>query len=100
MGHCGVVSRQRRSVSFGLLKAPQVDYMKVDGTIVRKILRSASAATKLKAIVRAGEVTGVGVIAECVEDEAILANLKLLKVGYAQGFGIGKPAPIDELFKA
>jgi EAL domain-containing protein (putative c-di-GMP-specific phosphodiesterase class I) len=90
----------RRSVSFGLLKALQVDYMKVDGTIVRKILRSAGAATKLKAIVRAGEVTGVGVIAECVEDAAILAQLKLLKVGYAQGFAVGRPAPIGELFKS
>ena len=74
--------------------------VRVDGTIVRKILRSASAATKLKAIVRAGEVTGVGVIAECVEDAAILAHLKLLKVGYAQGFAVGRPAPIGELFKS
>jgi len=90
----------RRSVSFDSLKALRVDYVKVDGTIVRNILRSASAAAKLKAIVRVGEVTGVGVIAECVEEEKILASLKLLKVGYAQGFGVHKPAPIDELFKA
>ena len=90
----------RRSVSFEPLKALLVDYVKVDGTIVRNILRSAGAAAKLKAIVRVGEVTGVGVIAECVEEEGILANLKLLKVGYAQGFGVHMPAPIDELFKA
>ena len=88
----------RRSVSFEPLKTLRVDYVKVDGTIVRNILRSASAAAKLKAIVRVGEVTGVGVIAECVEEEQILASLKLLKVGYAQGFGVHKPAPIDELF--
>ena len=31
----------RRSVSFELLKPLQVDYVKVDGTIVRNILRSA-----------------------------------------------------------
>ena len=88
----------RRSVSFEPLKALLVDYVKVDGTIVRNILRSAGAAAKLKAIVRVGEVTGVGVIAECVEEEGILANLKLLKVGYAQGFGVHQPVPIDELF--
>jgi EAL domain-containing protein (putative c-di-GMP-specific phosphodiesterase class I) len=90
----------RRSVSFEPLKALRVDYVKVDGTIVRNILRSPSAAAKLKAIVRVGEVTRVGVIAECVEDEAILANLKLLNVGYAQGFGVHKPAPIEELFRS
>jgi EAL domain-containing protein (putative c-di-GMP-specific phosphodiesterase class I) len=90
----------RRSVSFEPLKALRVDYVKVDGTIVRNILRSPSAAAKLRAIVRVGEVTRVGVIAECVEDEAILANLKLLNVGYAQGFGVHKPAPLEELYRS
>jgi len=99
---CGLLldSFARRSVSFEPLKALRVDYVKVDGTIVRNILRAPGAAAKLKAIVRVGEVTGVGVIAECVEEEEILANLKLLKVGYAQGFGVRKPAPIEELFES
>ncbi len=90
----------RRSVSFELLKALRADYVKVDGTIVRNIMRSGSAAAKLKAILRVGEVTGVQVIAECVEDAKILASLKLLKVGYAQGFGVHKPEPIADLFKS
>ena len=90
----------RRSVSFEPLKALLVDYVKVDGTIVRNIMRSGGAAAKLKAILRVGQVTGVKVIAECVEDAKILASLKLLKVGFAQGFGIHKPEPIDELFKS
>ena len=99
---CGLVldGFARRSVSFEPLKALRVDYVKVDGTIVRNILRNPGAAAKLKAIVRVGEVTGVRVIAECVEEEEILANLKLLKVGYAQGFGVHKPAPIEELLRS
>jgi EAL domain-containing protein (putative c-di-GMP-specific phosphodiesterase class I) len=90
----------RRSVSFEPLKALLVDYVKVDGTVIRNILRSASAAAKLKAIVRVGEVTGVRVIAECVEEEPVLAALGRLKVGYAQGFGVRRPEPIDDLFKS
>src|SRR5258706_8095771 len=90
----------RRSVSFESLKALLVDYVKVDGTVVRNIRRSGSAAAKLKAILRVGEVTGVGVIAECVEEDKVLAALKLLKVGYAQGFRLRKPAPIDHLFNS
>jgi len=90
----------RRSVSFELLKALKVDYVKADGAIVRNILRSGSAASKLKAILHAGQATGVKVIAECVEEDRILASLKLLKVGFAQGFGIRRPEPIDELFKS
>ncbi len=90
----------RRSVSFEPLKALLADYVKVDGTVIRNILRSGSAAAKLKAILRVGEVTGVGVIAECVEEAAVLAALRQQKVGYAQGFGVREPVPIDELFKS
>lgn len=89
----------RRAVSFEPLKALGADYVKVDGTLVRNIRRSAGAAAKLKAIARAGAGAGVAVIAECVEDDKILSALQLLKVGYAQGFGVGKPQPIDELLK-
>ena len=89
----------RRSVSFETLKALLVDYVKVDGSIVRKIPGEGTALAKLKAIVRVGQVTGVGVIAECVEDAQVLAQLKALGVGYAQGFGVRKPEPIDDVFK-
>jgi len=36
-------------------------------------------------------------IAEFVENEQIFNLLKELGVDYAQGYGIGKPAPLDEL---
>jgi len=90
----------RRSVSFEPLKALRADYVKVDGTLVRNIRRSAAATAKLNAILRAGAGAGVEVIAECAEDDKILSALQLLKVGYAQGFGVGKPQPIDELLKS
>ena len=86
----------QRSVSFAPLKTLRVDFVKVDGSIVRNLLRSSVAEQKLKAVVRVGETIGVGVIAECVEETDILARLKLLNVGYAQGFGIVRPAPIAQ----
>jgi len=86
----------QRSVSFAPLKNLRVDFVKVDGSIVRNLLRSAVAEQKLKAVVRVGEAIGVGVIAECVEDTDILMRLKALGVGYAQGFGIARPAPIAQ----
>ena len=75
-----------------------MDYVKVDGSIVRKIVGEGTALAKLKAIVRVGQVTGVGVIAECVEEAEVLARLAEIGVAYAQGFGVRKPAPIDEIF--
>jgi EAL domain-containing protein (putative c-di-GMP-specific phosphodiesterase class I) len=89
----------QRSVSFDALKLLKVDFVKVDGSVIRKITRSGSAITKLKAVVRVGEMTGIGVVAECVEEEKVRDALKLLKVGYVQGFGVAKPQPIEELVK-
>ncbi len=89
----------RRAVSFEPLKALLADFVKVDGTVSRNILRSESAAAKLKEIVRFGEVNGTKVIAECVEEAAVLAELARSKVGYAQGFGVRKPEPIESLFE-
>jgi len=87
----------RRSVSFLQLKTLQVKCVKVDGSIVRKVLTSESALAKLKAVVRVGEVIGVDVLAECVEDQDVLLRLKALGVGFAQGFGIAEPFAIGKL---
>lgn len=86
----------RRSVSFEPLKTLRVDYVKVDGVIIRKLASSDVARSKLNAISRVGEVIGVGVIGECVEDDNVIALLKTAGVGYAQGFGISVPRAIEE----
>lgn len=84
----------RRSVSFEALKALQPEYVKIDGAVVRKIGVSSVAQLKMKSIVRVGAVTGIGIIAECVEQQAVIEQLTDLSVGYAQGFGIAVPQPI------
>lgn len=85
----------RRSVSFEPLKTLRVDYVKVDGVIIRKLASSDVARSKLNAISRVGEVIGVGVIAECVEDPNVIELLRTAGVGYAQGFGIAAPEAIE-----
>lgn len=90
----------RRSVSFEPLKSLRVDYVKVDGVIIRKLATSDVARSKLNAIARVGEVIGVGVIGECVEDDGVVALLKAAGVGYAQGFGICAPQAIEEFCTA
>jgi EAL domain-containing protein (putative c-di-GMP-specific phosphodiesterase class I) len=86
----------RRSATFMALKGLRPDFVKIDGVITRKIL-SAPAEAKLKAILRVGEVMGFQCVAEMVEEQDILARLKALGVGYAQGFGIEPPQPIETL---
>ena len=70
--------------------------MKVDGSVVRKLLASEAAQTKLKAVVRVAQALGIGVVAECVEDQDVLLRLKAFDVGYAQGFGVFQPQPIEQ----
>jgi EAL domain-containing protein (putative c-di-GMP-specific phosphodiesterase class I) len=96
---CGVLidGFGRRAASFTPLKALRVDFFKVDGSIVRKLLASEVARTKMNAIQRLAEALRIGAVAECVEDAAILAQLKTLKVSHAQGFGIQPPRPMDEI---
>ena len=90
----------RRAVSFAPLKALQPGFVKVDGSIVRKILTSEVARSKLSAILRVGEALGYAAVAECVEDQDVLLRLKALGVAFAQGFGIYQPHPIDSFAPA
>jgi len=89
----------RRAVSFAPFKALRLDYVKVDGSVIRKLMASENAQTKLKAVVRVGEALGIGVVAECVEEQDVLARLKALDVGYAQGFGVYQPQPLERVAK-
>jgi EAL domain-containing protein (putative c-di-GMP-specific phosphodiesterase class I) len=96
---CGVLidGFGRRAASFTPLKVLRADFIKVDGSVVRKLLTSDVARTKMNAIQRFAEALRIGLVAECVEEKDILAHLRVLKVGHAQGFGVHPPRPIDEL---
>jgi len=87
----------RRAVSFMPLKELRLDFVKVDGSIVRKILTSEIARTKMNAVVRVAETLGIGVVAECVEEQDIMLRLKALSVSHVQGFGVYQPQPIERV---
>ena len=84
-----------RAVSFAPLKGGWIDYVKVEGAIARKLLKSESAEIRLKAIAHVGQVLGLRVIAEMVEDAELLIKLMTLGVPFAQGFGSARPRPIE-----
>lgn len=94
---CGLVldGFGRRSASFSALKELKVDFVKVDGSIVRRLLSDKSAESKLRAMQKVGDAMGFQLVAEMVEDQDILVRLKALGVAYAQGFGICQPHAIE-----
>ncbi|MCI0654646.1 MAG: EAL domain-containing protein [Methylococcaceae bacterium] len=83
--------------SFGYLKNLPVDYLKIDGMFVRDIVNDPIDYAMVKAINEIGKVMGMQTIAEFVENDEIKGMLKAIGVDYAQGYGIGKPEPLEEL---
>ncbi len=81
--------------SLAYLKNLSVDYLKIDGIFVKNILSDNIASEMVEAIARIASVMQIETIAEFVENEAILKKLKTLGVQYAQGYGIGKPLPLE-----
>lgn len=90
----------RRSVSFAAVKALAPAFLKVDGSIIRKLLTSESAQKKMNALLSVARALGFGLIAEFVEENDVLLRLRALGVGYAQGFGVYQPQPLESFAKA
>ena len=81
--------------SFVYLKSLPVDFLKIDGSLVRDMAHDVLDEAMVRSINEIGHVLGIATIAEFVESEAVLEKLKALGVDYAQGYGIALPAPID-----
>lgn len=86
--------------SFAYLKNLPVDYLKIDGMFVKDIVDDPIDHAMVKSINEIGHVMGTKTIAEFVENDVIKGMLKEIGVDYAQGYGIGKPEPLDNLFKS
>ena len=78
-----------------LLELPGLRFVKVHGSLTRNLAMKEAAAAKIQAILALSAQLGIELIAECIEDEEVLARLKAMNVRYAQGFGICVPQPID-----
>ncbi len=83
--------------SFAYLKNLPVDFLKIDGLFVKDILDDQVDLAMVKSINEVGHVMGKKTIAEFVENQQIFDLLSELGVDYAQGYGIAKPVPLDEL---
>lgn len=82
--------------SFTYLKNFSIDYLKIDGSFVLDIADDIIDRAMVEAINRIGHVMNIETIAECVESEAILAQLREIGVDYVQGFAIARPLPFRD----
>jgi diguanylate cyclase (GGDEF)-like protein/PAS domain S-box-containing protein len=83
--------------SFSYLKNLPVDYLKIDGSFVRDMTNNPIDCAMVESINHIGHVMEIKTIAEFVENPAILDKLRAIGVDYAQGYGIAKPRPLEEI---
>jgi PAS domain S-box-containing protein len=81
--------------TFTYLKQLPIDYLKIDIEFVRDLVDEPASRNVVEAIVSLARSFGLSTVAEGVEDKATLELLRRLGVDYAQGYHIGRPAPLQ-----
>jgi diguanylate cyclase (GGDEF)-like protein/PAS domain S-box-containing protein len=85
--------------SFYHLKHLPAEYLKIDGDFV-SAPRSRTDELVIESIVRIANGLGKRTIAEHVEDAQTFEAMRSMGVDYAQGFYVGRPAPVARLMMA
>lgn len=76
------------------IKKLPVDIIKIDGSFVRNVCHSEPDYLTVNYIAQLANHIKIRTIAEFVEDQATLQMLRRLQVNCAQGFYLGRPAPV------
>jgi PAS domain S-box-containing protein len=82
--------------SFNYLKTLPMSYLKIDTGFVRDLVSNPASQHLVKAIVGLARDFGYQTIAEGVENGETLERLQEYGVDFAQGFHLGRPAPITD----
>ena len=83
--------------SLSYLKRFEVDKLKVDQSFVRDLATDPEDAAIVRAIIQMAHSLGLTTIAEGVEDEKVLAQLRFFGCDEAQGYFFARPMPAAEL---
>jgi diguanylate cyclase (GGDEF)-like protein/PAS domain S-box-containing protein len=80
--------------SFGYLKSLDVDFLKIDGRLVRGMRENPVDQAMVESIHRIGHVMGLKTIAEWVETRELAQDLEAMGIEYGQGYFWGVPRPL------
>jgi diguanylate cyclase (GGDEF)-like protein/PAS domain S-box-containing protein len=85
--------------SLSYLKRFNVDKLKIDQSFIRNMVNDPSDAAIVHAIIQMASSLKLRTIAEGVEDQSMLAPLRLHHCDEAQGYYFARPMPADELMR-
>lgn len=84
--------------TFAYLKNLPAETVKIDGSFVVELINSSIDRALVKSIREVAFALGKKTVAEFVENKETLDLLREIQVEYAQGYYLGKPKPLSELF--
>lgn len=80
--------------NFAHLLTLQVDYLKIDGTLIRDIDKNKDSRLVVETIVNFSNTTGIRTVAEFVHSKEVYSAIKEIGIDYSQGFYLSKPDKI------
>ncbi len=80
--------------NFGYLMRLQADFIKIDGSMIRRLEHDANARIIVETIVGFAKRMGIQTVAEFVENEAIFQTVQEIGIDFSQGYYFAPPAAI------
>lgn len=83
--------------SYGYLESLNVDYIKIDGSFIKKITSEKTSQAIVKSINTLSHEMGIKTVAEFVENCEIADSVIAMNIDYLQGYHYGRPAAIADV---
>ena len=80
-----------------MLEALKVDFVKIDGSLIKKIDTDKNQEFIVESITNYTKRTNIETVAEFVSSEEIYSKIKHLGINQSQGWHFGKPLPLEEI---
>jgi diguanylate cyclase (GGDEF)-like protein len=85
--------------SFTYLKNFEVDFLKIDGSFVKEMHLNKMDHAMVRSVHSVAEAMGIQTVAEFVENETIVKELKKIGIHYGQGLHLGVPITMKKLIE-
>jgi len=83
--------------NFAYLMQLNVDYIKIDGSLIKEIDHDINSQIISKTILDFAKQLGLKTVAEFIHNESVMRYTQEMGIDYLQGFHLGEPMPIENL---